>query len=384
MLAAAMPAVATLLAGCVSTIEPPPLDADLRKTLESWLAENGKDPVEYVEGLFADHDVVILGEHHRIRHDPLLVQSLLGPLYRAGVRTFATEFGRREDQDRIDALVNAPEWDEGLARAIVFDQFVEWGFQEYVDLYRAAWEVNRQLPEGASRLRVLGVNDSPDWSHVRTRADRDDPEVMARVWRGGNEGEWARVILEAVTAGEKVLVYCGIHHAFSRFRQPIVIDGKFYRFEDTRMGNHLYRAIGKRVATVYLHAPWNGARGYNDAYVHPIGGAIDALMLGREGGPRPVGFDVVNTPFGDLTCSNCVYRHGSDFRLADFCDGWIYTRPISEYKGVTPIDGWIHEGNLETARRQIPNPRMRGFSEAEFNAAVVRAADARRRWKRLR
>lgn len=383
--AAAMLAATTLHAGCGATVDPPPLNPQTRAVLGTWLEENGQDPGDYVVGLFADHDVVLLGEHHRVKHDPLLVQSLLEPMYRAGVRTLATEFGRREDQPRIDALISAPNWDEEQARSIVFDQIVTWGYQEYVDVYRAAWALNRRLPPAAAGFRVLGVNDSPDWSVVRSADDRDDPEVMSRVWRGGGEREWARVVLEAVSAGEKVLVYCGAHHAFSAYRQPVVVDHVFHRFDDDRMGKYLSGALGARVATVFLHAPWNGGGGYDDRFVHPIAGAIDALMLTRVGGSHPVGFDIAGSPFGELTCVDCVYGHGyDDFRLANFCDGWIYTKPLSEYEGVTPIKDWIHEGNLETARRQIPNPRMRGFSAAQFNAIIAREADARRLWRHLR
>jgi hypothetical protein len=45
---------------------------------------------------------------------------------------------------------------------------------------------------------------------------------------------------------------------------------------------------------------------------------------------------------------------------------------------------WIHAANFETARRQIPNPRMRGLSAAQFDAIVAREADARRLWRHLR
>ena len=135
--------------------DPKPLDPALQAELAGWFEKNGDTPESYVVGLFSDHDVVFLGEYHRIRHDVLFVQSLVEPLYNAGVRVLATEFGRREDQPLIDSLVTAPEWDEGLAREIVFRQFIWWGYREYVDLYRAAWELNRGLPDGEPVFRIL-------------------------------------------------------------------------------------------------------------------------------------------------------------------------------------------------------------------------------------
>jgi hypothetical protein len=116
---------------------------------------------------------------------------------------------------------------------------------------------------------------------------------------------------------------------------------------------------------------------------HPADGIIDALMLAI--GPRPVGFDLAASPFGALRVKDAVYRHGyPDFKLSDFCDGWIYTKPISEYEGVTPIPDWINEGNLVRARQQTPNPAMRSESAAELNRAFARDAEVPRRWGRLR
>ncbi len=362
----------------------PSIDPALQSKLAAWLEAEGETPEDYVVALFLDHDVVFLGEYHRAKHDVVLVQSLIEPLYDAGVRVLATEFGRREDQAEIDSLLGAPEWDEGLAREIVFRHFVWWGYREYVDVYRSAWALNQGLPDGTRPFRILGINVSPDWSFVTTEADRDDPAVMRQVWGGTSEEDWADVILAAVDSGEKVLVYCGIHHAFTEYRQPIVIDAEFRRFDSSlRCGNHVFAALGERAVTVFLHAPWHGQEGYGSRMRHPAGGVIDALMLAE--GPRPVGFDLAGGPFGEIRVEDAVYRHGyEDFKLADFCDGWIYTQPISECVGVTPVPGWVNESNLEVARAQSPNPGFREASAEDFNEGIARAAQMHRRWRHLR
>ncbi|MEE8573066.1 MAG: hypothetical protein V3T20_07365, partial [Gemmatimonadota bacterium] len=110
---------------------------------------------------------------------------------------------------------------------------------------------------------------------------------------------------------------------------------------------------------------------------------IDALMLAV--GPRPVGFSLGEIPLGELRIQDAVYRHGyDDFALKDFCDGWIYTKTISEYEGVTAIPGWIHERNLEHARAQSPNPSFRQASAEEFNLGLARDAEIPRRWGHMR
>jgi hypothetical protein len=86
------------LAGCKIRMSPPPLEPALQTTLAAWLSNHGPAPTDYVVGLFAGHDVVFFGEMHRVKHNMHFVQSLFRPLYQAGVRTWAMEFARRENQ----------------------------------------------------------------------------------------------------------------------------------------------------------------------------------------------------------------------------------------------------------------------------------------------
>ena len=146
----------------------------------------------------------------------------------------------------------------------------------------------------------------------------------------------------------------------------------------------MYDALGERTATLFLHSPWSGAGGYGDRQRHPADGIIDALMLAI--GPRPVGFDLSAGPIGELRIVDAVYRHGyGDFKLADLCDGWIYTQPISRYEGVTPIADWINGDNLAHARSQSPNPAYRDATCEAFNLAIAHDAAMARRWaNRLR
>ncbi len=362
----------------------PDIEPTREKVLAEWLQVNGVKPVDYITQCFTDHDVVFLGEYHRIKHDVLLVQSLIEPLYRKGIRQLATEFGRREDQALIDSLLSADVWYEDLARKIVFQQFVWWGYQEYVDIYKSAWQLNHSLPDGSVPFSILGINDSPDWSLIRKAADHDDHSVKSRVWRGGGEHMWASVILDAVSAGEKVLVHCGIHHAFTGYRQPIVIDGKFSHFDKSlRCGNHVYSDLGKRAITVFLHSPWSDSTGYGGRALYPAGGIIDALM--RKTGTQATGFDLTGGPFGNLDMGNAVYKHGYEHTvLQQFCDGWIYTVPFPEYEGVTPISNWIHLDNIYHARQQSPNPRYRDATTERFNKGITRSANIRKRFRHLK
>lgn len=386
-------AAGVILAGCgggdggsAARGDRPPVDSwpisiELQAELETWLAQHGRPPADYVVGLFANRDVVLLGEQHRIRHDVLFVQELLPHLHAAGVRVLATEFARRADQALIDSLVTAPEWREDLGREILFRHFMPWGFREYLDVFKAAWQVNAQRPAGTPPLRVLGMNNRLDYSQFRSEADWEDPEVMKRVAGGQTEADWAVPILAAVEQGHKVLVHCGIHHAFTGYRQPRVRAGAFTEYGGLRFGNHLRQALGEKAVTVYLHAPWSSGDGYGPPFVHPADGRLDAFMLAREGGPFAVGFDVGGSPLAGLPIEEAVYKHGHEpFTLAEFCDGWIYIKPLREYEPVTYIENWINPENVTRARANSMNARWRDYSVAEFNVGCGSYRDDFRRF----
>jgi hypothetical protein len=322
--------------------------------------------------------VVFLGEVHRIKHDVEFVQDLIPYLHSNGIFYLGTEFARREDQCLIDSLITGLAYDEALARQIMFQQSVFWGYREYLDIFRAAWEVNSGIGDGVERFRILGLNGSPEWWHIETDEDRDNPEVMKKVWHGEGEDLWARVILDSVVdRGGKILVHCGIHHAFTEFKQPVVAGGEFIRFDDSRAGNHVFSEIGKRTITVFLHAGWYDAMGYSGPMVPPADGIIDAVMEHIDPAYIPVGFDTRGTPFGDLPGETSLYGHGYDnFTLATFCDGYIYHGPFPDYEPATPIPDFVNGTNIDYARKQSPNPRFRDASPERFFKAIARDARA--------
>jgi hypothetical protein len=381
----------TLFAACAGAGRKaalPPAPANLADCV-SYIEANHQTPEDYILAKLADHDVVILGEYHRIRHDPELVQALMPRLAASGVYDLAIEFAVAADQALIDRLVTAPDYDEALARRINFNALMTiglGGYQEYCDLFKAAWRANRNRPEGSPALRVLALNDNPDWSLARTAAEAADPAVRQAIFAGCSEANWAaRVKAEVLDRGRKVLCYCGIHHAFTAYRQPAVDDkGGFAGYIDTRFGNYLYREYGDRVFTIALHAAWSPRAADDEGGLAPAAdGGIDRLIAALPPEKRRFGFDTAAAPMGAFSGETGMYSAGyPGFRLRDFCDGYVCQGPLAAYEGAAPIAGFVAGANLDEARRRFPNPRFRAASAAAFNAAI--ASDVAGNIRRLR
>jgi len=135
----------------------PELTAHQEETYGRFLKDHWQSPEQYVVSKFADHDIVLLGEWHRIDHDVKLVQNLVPLLYKSGVYNLGIEFGAYDFQPKVDALITGQEYDEQLARKLLFDWRYDWGYEEYEDIYRAAWKLNHSLPAGSPKFRVVNL-----------------------------------------------------------------------------------------------------------------------------------------------------------------------------------------------------------------------------------
>ena len=366
----------------------PKLDPDLRKRLVSYLETHHRSPEDYIASKFADHDIVFVGEYHRIKHNPQLIAKLVPVLHRKGVTILGIEFARFEDQPLIDKLLSGNTYDEAIAREVQFRSTPEWSYQEYLDIYRAAWKLNSSMPARAKKFRIMGLGCSPNWSLVKTPEDWDNPKVRVKVWPpGGPDKFMADVIQNQILAkGEKALVYCGRHHAFTEYQQPIVDEKahKFIRFETERAGNFIYRSIGKRAITILLHAPWSGHEGYGTGIVYPADGAIDALLRVLPRRLRSGGFDTRGTPFGELTGATGIYSQGYEhFTLQAMCDGYVVEKPFSQFEGVTPAPGYLNAENIGRASIYGGPAWYAGKNPEELMKSIAEDANIKKQFARL-
>ena len=281
-------------------------------------------PADYVVSKLADHRVVIVGESHWVRHEVNLIREVVPRLRGAGA-FLAIEMLPARHQARLDALIAAKEWNE--AEAIALYRAGNWPYREYVEILHEAWK---------HKVRVVGLSPDPDWR-----------EKMRQGGLGYDEGA-AKVVMDAIGSDRRVLVYCGSHHAFSRYLQPEKPNSgtRVHRYM-TRMGNYLRRDLGDDVFTIVVHRPWQCLVGGAWTYCLPFDGAIDCAMK------EPAGFDVAGSPFGELRFArNMYYAFGHpSLRFVDFTDGYLWLGPVEKFEGVAviPLSEYAPEGTSRTA-----------------------------------
>lgn len=365
----------------------PQLQPEQKQQLSEYLRQHWVTPEEYLVSKFKDHNIVFVGEYHRIKHDVHLIQNVIPLLYKAGVYNLGMEFGINEDQKQVDKLITAENYNEDLARSIMFDHYYAWGYKEYEDIYRAAWRLNRSLPPGSPKFRIVNLNYKPRYKFYKTDDKMTEADWNKMWWKGSSDTFMAAMIMrEFVNRKEKALIYAGNHHAFTRYQQPRYdfkqkkLDG----LENNRMGNLVYAKIGDQAFTIMLHCPWNTKTDEKASY--PAGGVIDAIMAGFD--DTRVGFDVKNTPFGQLRDDSTYYSIGhNDFKFEDFCDGYIYQRHFSDYDGCAVDAKFINERNFQAVLKELsstPDLQQLFKRPSDVIESIEEDADMKSRFRDLK
>lgn len=130
----------------------------------NYIQEKGMGPSQYLISKFQRYDLVLLGEDHAIKDHLDFVKDLIPGLYENGVTNLCMEFGAFEMQNKLDSLMNAEEYNEQLARDMMFYYNVGWAYKEYTDIYRKVWEFNKTLPADKKKFRIVNLSYQYDWT----------------------------------------------------------------------------------------------------------------------------------------------------------------------------------------------------------------------------
>jgi len=322
---------------------------------QKYIANHHESPEDYVVRQFATHDIIFLGEMHGVRQNLEFLQQLLPRLYAAGVYNLGYEFSVYKDQPKIDRLLASTTYDPGIANDLLNEIDLTYVTQEYTDVYRAAWELNRKLPSGARPFRIVALNidqsgqpPSDAWGGQKLNI-HDQTNIF-----------WSQVISkEFLAKREKALIYSGSGHVYTRFFLQRKQD------HSISAGNLIHNVIRDRAMTILLHG---------DGDRKDLTRQIDELV-GTAAGPS--GFDTWNTALGALPIPTNGYLFGKQscgpFSLGDVTDGYLWLGRRTDLTGVRFMRGFITPekiARIESRWRQ-EHPRKDAYSKKEMEEAAA-------------
>lgn len=318
-------------------LSPSQQDADA-----AWLRDHATNPVDYTVARAHEHQVLVFGEqaHEKMEYLDLL-NELIPQLYkRAGVTCVAMEVCLAEDNESLQQLVTAPQFDRELALQIARHQpWGVWGFKGYWDVFETVWRVNQSIPAGQKKMRIIGLDSPMDMQSVgMTIGEGENPSKQCPLWEKLRVARLFRTVpklvardihmagqiqREILNTGEHAVVWVGGEHAWA-CSQPV-----FRGHRVTRMGASLRQLYGDKLFFIRLHgfdipASWvdRNYRGPDPA----MGSTIEATM--KQSGLTRVAFDTSQSPLGLLRDSAVFdYHFEPRLGLADIADGYVYMKP---------------------------------------------------------
>ena len=312
-------------------------------------------PDDYLISKFKDADIVLLAEDHGVKENLDFVKKMIPKLYANGIYMLGMEFGAYEDQKQLDSLINAPRYNENLARQLMFNYNTRWAIVEYMNLYKAAWEWNHSLPEQAKKFRVLNISYRYNWEKFEGART---PENMKQVFPLGNTEDFRCTLLEreVLSVHAKILVLTGTIHVFTSYRFPYYdyTSPGFVRYENRFLGNLLYDKYGNKVVSVALHQPFFNYPNQQPTLISPAAGKLELIMEKSQN--NPIGFDLKGSHIGELHDYSYYSMGHKDFILSDLFDGYIFLKPIKELSSCTVDYKFMDDTNWNEAVSNSPDP----------------------------
>lgn len=244
------------------------------------------------------------------------------------------------------------------------------------------WEINRSIPEGQDKFRFLQLRSV---NNPRKRHS-PDPEVrrQERARYAYDEQMGQIVEREVLAKHQKALWYSGLHHAFTKYKQPMFL---FMKGSHIRGGEYLYQRYPEQVYMAQLYLPFPtrflypkllapSVFGGQLTYVYPFRGAIEQIYRERK---KPFAVDAKASVFGDLKDNQSYYsmdRWGA-LTLREMCDGYIVLSSIDDMEPVSLVPDWVTDrADLEEVKSLLePEDAARIGDVAALLAYIERQAD---------
>jgi hypothetical protein len=117
------------------------------------------------------------------------------------------------------------------------------------------------------------------------------------------------------------------------------------------MGGILYQKYGDRVFQICLHQRHPGLQMGGGKRTKPaIVEFIEELM--KSNGDKPVGFDIVDSPFARLRDGKSFLftLKGGKLTFSDIAQGYIFLKPLKKLHKITWATGFVDKSNFERCR----------------------------------
>ncbi len=330
-------------------------------------------PESYLADVCGGHQIVFLGDQIGVQQHLRFLAGAFAELADAGVTILAWEFTNSRSQAALDELLTAPEWNERSCCDLFVDLLgAGFGYQEYAEVLRAAWEHNaaeRKRSSDRRPIRVVALGLPSYVEDPQLLDGRSAAELSLRNWwLGGHYRDvsafHAASVLtnEVLRQGERALVYMNVGATTTKLIEWA--DG----VPTASAGNLLWRWMRDGCRRVVFHGVIP-----DTAATQRVEDLVAQSPEARGRSDVRFGLDLAESPLGSVAASTVRGTiDGSDtgLRLRDIADGYIYLGAREDWSPSTLIPDLLTNENFDSAeaRYRALDPRPEPYSRDELEA----------------
>jgi hypothetical protein len=345
-----------------------------------YLKKNGLPPEEYIIEKLKTHNLVMLGEDHWIDAYPQFISQLIKKIvedHAAQLDYVAMEFSSTAQQHLADKFIDSPEYREDLIIQILRDgpDFIGWGYQEVLDIFKTIWEVNKNHPE-RKPVRILLVNPPHrliEGSNGLKTCDSEFQDLWNKNWAFFQDRDrFMAYQLEKSIIWKNLncLFYCGAYH---NTLAPIDSAYAVFKMGEKRVSPRGFPAASllkilypDKVFSIKLHGASTGKEYYPSSdpkdWNRIWNGRLDAIF--KKFNNKPIGFDLVSPIFAinaieffgyweDKDWAAFVLPYLKDLTIDRMFDGYIFLKPLDKYRGATIIPRYFDEAFFHEVQQRV-------------------------------
>lgn len=344
-----------------------------------YLKENSLSPEEYVIEKLKTNNLVMLGEDHWIDAHPQFISQLIKKI--SNDPTFhldciALEFSSTAQQHLADEFIESKDYREELVIQILRDgpDFIGWGYQEVLEIFKTVWEENKNHPDHKP-IRILLVNpphrliEGPEGLKTCNSRFQDFWKENWAFFRDRDRFMAYQLEKNIIWKNLKGLCYCGSYH---NTLNPIDSGYAVFEMGDKEVsplgftaGSLLKILYPDKVFSIKLHGAFTG----KEYYPSPDPKDWDRVWNGRldqifdKINNKPVGFDLLDPIFAinaieffgywkDMDWAAFILPYLENLTIDRMFDGYIFMKPLEEYRGATIIPGYFDEAFFKEVQRR--------------------------------
>lgn len=301
------------------------------------------DPFKFVADKFDNHSIVFLGELHKRKQDLDFFSKLILYLYETKkINVIGWEFGAAEYQKDADSLVTASEFDRKKAIAIMRNSMYFWCYEEYLNIFKTIWQINKTITQDKEKIRFLQLNRP---YNPRLLNSPDKNIRLEEIKKGNFDNTLPGIVeKEVIQQNKKILIYCGLHHSLTKFKTP-----KFFFLKDNmRAGQMLYEKYPDKIFQICILPPFPPRwflykeLTHNQKYklVYPFDAVFNQMYDSLK---RSFAVNTKDSAFANLKDYNSFYAFDTwgGIKLKNFCDGIIMLNSFDQIEPVNFITDWV-------------------------------------------